>query len=846
MSKGVKIISPQKGFQEKFVRSNVDFAIGGGVLNPQPLDSLIATPKGFVRMGDVKAGDIISNPSGGRQKVNFVIDRGLQECVEFTLRDGRKVQGALSHHWVVIDSEGNELDIDSCEIIKRLDSGLTCLLPYTNPERGVACVESYNLIGEKETRCINVSCDEHIYLTDNYIVTRNCGKAQPLDSHVLTPNGFIRMGDLKIGDVVCGSDGGTQTVLDIYERGKLETYSIMFDDGTVVECCPEHLWTVFDSENQKYVTVEAQSILKNKDRYTLPLAKGIRLQYDFFLSLSYNDRMRSMGYKASFEGYSKENKKFCNFENIGKKPMRCILVSNKDHLYITDGFNLTHNTYAAILSVAEPSMDGRFRGLFLRNNLGDAKAAGGILDTFKEIYGKEVEVVESGDPRVTFKKSGAKIDVTHVSDQSRDKVLQRFKGRQYDFIYFDEGTGFTWECFTAICTRNRGTAKWTGKIRMTTNPDRNHWLRIFLDWYIGIDGFIREDREGVVRYFYIDGETVKDVVWGDSKYEVYQKCKYQIDKMLAKVNGKTGNSTYEDVVKSFTFYLGRMSENKSSLENNKGYVGAVAMSGGRNSEQLLEGNWNVSPSDVIDACVTSSEANEIFTNDPQVNGDRWITCDLADYGTDNFVALAWNGFHVEDVLILSHTTPRENAENLKIFAAEHDVVDDHIIFDGTCGRYINDYIEDAIPFISAHKPIGMYGRMFLKLKDECYARLIEMIKRNNISVSDVVARMEYVHQKLKSRITIQNEIIEELQVIRFKPSYNGKKTLFSKKEMNYKLGKERSMDMTDPMAMRMYPVLEYPYGEEIEKSLQIDEFNDYDDDSYSFGKESIFDKSTWY
>ena len=179
-------------------------------------------------------------------------------------------------------------------------------------------------------------------------------------------------------------------------------------------------------------------------------------------------------------------------------------------------------SFAACLSVAEPSNDSHFRGLFLRNNLGDARASGGLIDTFKEIYGSAIDVVESGEPKVTFKESGARIDVTHVSDQSREKVLQRFKGRQYDFIYFDEGTGFTWECFSAIYTRNRGMAQWTGKVRMTTNPDRNHWLRKFLDWYIGADGFIIPEREGVVRYFFMNGETVNDVVWGDTKKEVYQ------------------------------------------------------------------------------------------------------------------------------------------------------------------------------------------------------------------------------------------------------------------------------------------------------------------------------------
>jgi LPXTG-motif cell wall-anchored protein len=127
------------------------------------------------------------------------------------------------------------------------------------------------------------------------------------------------------------------------------------------------------------------------------------------------------------------------------------------------------------------------------------------------MYGKGCNVIESGDPHVDFP-TGARVDVTHIADQSKEKVLQRFKGRQYDMIYFDEGTGFTWECFTAVYSRNRGKSKWTGKVRMTTNPKRSHWLREFLDWYIGVDGFIIPERNGVVRYFYINGETVKDVV----------------------------------------------------------------------------------------------------------------------------------------------------------------------------------------------------------------------------------------------------------------------------------------------------------------------------------------------
>lgn len=498
-------------------------------------------------------------------------------------------------------------------------------------------------------------------------------------------------------------------------------------------------------------------------------------------------------------------------------------------------------SFAAVLSVAEPSADSRFRALFLRNNLGDARASGGLLDTFKEAYGDGVDVVESGEPRVTFP-SGAKVDVTHVSDQSREKVMQRFKGRQYDFIYFDEGTGFTWECFTAIYSRNRGTAAWTGKVRMTTNPDRNHWLRTFLDWYIGIDGFIREDREGTIRYFYIAGETVKDVVWGDTKESVYAQCKIQIDRVLAKVNGKSGKATYKDIIKSFTFYLGRMSENKASIGNNGGYVGSVAVTGGRNAEQLLEGNWNVSPDDDSSCAITSEQANYVALNDDQRNGDMWVTCDLADVGTDNFLCLAWDGFHVIDFLTLGRTTPRQNAERLEMFAATYGVANSHIIYDATRARYINDYIPEAIPYLSGKHPMGMYGRMALRLKDECYLRLVEMIKRQGISMSEKVATRTYEHQLLKEKITFLNEFIEECLVVAFKEVQSGKQTLLTKKEMNQKLGRGRSMDVLDAFAMRMLPVLSFAYGDELAGTYRMDTKQE---DNNKIGP-SIYDDSFWW
>lgn len=69
-----------------------------------------------------------------------------------------------------------------------------------------------------------------------------CGKAQPLDSMILTANGFKKMGDINIGDEVISIDGTPTKVLGVYPQGLKDIYEITFSDGAKTEACGEHLW----------------------------------------------------------------------------------------------------------------------------------------------------------------------------------------------------------------------------------------------------------------------------------------------------------------------------------------------------------------------------------------------------------------------------------------------------------------------------------------------------------------------------------------------------------------------------------------------------------------------------
>jgi len=68
------------------------------------------------------------------------------------------------------------------------------------------------------------------------------GKAQPLDSLVLTPSGYVSMGSLSEGDAVSTPDGSFSKITGVFPQGNLDIYRVEFSDGTSTECCNDHLW----------------------------------------------------------------------------------------------------------------------------------------------------------------------------------------------------------------------------------------------------------------------------------------------------------------------------------------------------------------------------------------------------------------------------------------------------------------------------------------------------------------------------------------------------------------------------------------------------------------------------
>lgn len=106
------------------------------------------------------------------------------------------------------------------------------------------------------------------------------GRAQPVFTKVLTPNGFRPIGELQVGDSVIGSDGHPTEILGVYPQGFKEIYQVYAQDGSSTLTSGDHLWSVYTRHDR--FRRKSPRVLQTKEmlgnlraahdhRYELPL-----------------------------------------------------------------------------------------------------------------------------------------------------------------------------------------------------------------------------------------------------------------------------------------------------------------------------------------------------------------------------------------------------------------------------------------------------------------------------------------------------------------------------------------------------------------------------------------------
>ena len=104
------------------------------------------------------------------------------------------------------------------------------------------------------------------------------GKEISDNEEVITPNGFVKHGDLKVGDYVLGRDGLPKKVLWVSPKTKSE-YVVSFSDGSKIECHGNHEWVVYNRTKHKWERVETKQIYQEGRLYKGDGKRGSRYKY---------------------------------------------------------------------------------------------------------------------------------------------------------------------------------------------------------------------------------------------------------------------------------------------------------------------------------------------------------------------------------------------------------------------------------------------------------------------------------------------------------------------------------------------------------------------------------------
>lgn len=203
-------------------------------------------------------------------------------------------------------------------------------------------------------------------------------------------------------------------------------------------------------------------------------------------------------------------------------------------------------------------------------------------------------------------------------------------------------------------------------------------------------------------------------------------------------------------------------------------------------ERLLFGNWEYDndPAKLMEY----DNILNIFTNTVP-DGKKYITCDVARYGSDNTVILIWNGFRIIKYYILPVSSVVDTANKIKAAAAEYNVPYSNIIADADgVGGGVVDLIQGCKSFINNSKALN--GENYTNLKSQCYYKLADAINNNLISWID-------------ADVDTKEKLIQELEQVKRKNIDNdGKLAVVSKDQVKEKLG--RSPDISDALMIRMY------------------------------------------
>lgn len=360
----------------------------------QPYSSLIATPSGWMQMGDLKVGDPLFGRDGNVYHVDAIYEHGIKDTYRFTFNDGTTCLAGLEHLWSVRDVNMRRRGqgwktMTTGELLNR---GLEWNMSPSRKKSGRKPVLRWEV-----PMCLPVKYPHKEVYLHPYIVGALIGDGNLANGHVVLSNPDLD-GDIHerienllppelaikedrsascpryriinadnrhanraldwIKQIGLDTHSGTKRIPRCYLYGDIEQRTELLKGLMDTDSSISRNRITYHSINKELCddvieliqSLGGQAWIRCYDRRD----EGKAMEYQVNVCVRFNPFHTSRKANA----YSVKRGNYCSryikgIERVGSELSRCIHVTAPDHLYLTDQFIVTHNTLQAICAVVK-------------------------------------------------------------------------------------------------------------------------------------------------------------------------------------------------------------------------------------------------------------------------------------------------------------------------------------------------------------------------------------------------------------------------------------------------------------------------------------------------------------
>lgn len=604
------------------------------------------------------------------------------------------------------------------------------------------------------------------------------GKAQPLYSKVLTPKGYKQMGDMAVGDEVIGRYGEVNKVCGIYPQGKRPIYKVTLNDNSSCHCDIEHLWLVNDNE-----VISLQEIINrgySNNKFTIPKYRSN--------AVVYIEDVEFVGYEVS----------------------QCIMVDSPDHLYVTDNFIVTHNTYCMDLiplyGIDKPS----YSGAMISVRALDSKKGSSIFRDALEVVGKfaDCEVTSAETPTFFWRQWNSSFRLIHSNFNADnptewDEFKDYAKKVQASYIAIDEATQIKqFKMFIYWFGRNRDSSGMTPQMILSFNPEHTHFTTEMLRdaGYLDENWYLRPEMNGVTRYFYVAGDTPESIIWGDSYEAVAERANIHLTEK--EINA---GITIKQIIKTFTCFTGEAADNLKLVAATKGQaLGNLHALGG--TQRSINKGAYFGPIEKEDNNVSRSMIHNLWENPIDDDENMYATFDVGGGKGDSAPLIVWKGLQMVSIDYFKGE-PQELSNWIQTILNRYNVPITNFAYDGTGFGYWLQGLTNGLAITANKRPLKEYDEYgnevmrdeYFNLRSQLLGKLEVALKRGDISCS--------IDKNKPVQFGVKNETRRFVDVLLdgidlFATTIKNNKTYYKSKE-EFKAKYKYSPGEIDSMMLRM-------------------------------------------